>query len=93
MNLLFCCLMASKLRKVHRIERPTSHPSGPDAHGCKWPHEKWMILHCTPQLNTDKPSWHPHIKMKGCHVSRDGNLQGLRDGQGGASCACAPPQP
>ena len=33
----------------------------------------------------------PHIQMDGCHVSRDGNLQGLRDGQGGAFCVCVPP--
>ena len=26
----------------------------------------------------------PHIQMKGCHVGKDSNLQGLRDGQGGS---------
>ena len=32
-----------------------------------------------------------HINMKGCHVSRDGNLQGQRMTKEGASCACASP--
>ena len=42
-----------------------------------------MVLHCMPQLNTDKPSCHPHIKMKGCNVGRDGDLQSWRNSQRG----------
>ena len=33
----------------------------------------------------------PHIQMKGCDVDGDGNLHGLRDGQGEPSCAYVPP--
>ena len=33
----------------------------------------------------------PHIQMKGYHVSRDGNLQSLRNSQGGCLlCLCTP---
>ena len=39
------------------------------------------------------PLGSPHINMKECHVVRYGNLQGLRNSQEGASCACVPPQP
>ena len=35
----------------------------------------------------------PHINMKRCHVSRDGDLQGLRNSQRGSLLASAPPQP
>ena len=44
-------------------------------------------------LATINPLSGPHINTKGYHVSRDGNLQGLRNGQRGVSCASAPPQP
>ena len=33
----------------------------------------------------------PHVNMKGCHVNQDGDLQGLRNGQRGGSCACESP--
>ena len=37
------------------------------------------------------PLGSPHINMKGCHVSRDGDLQGLRNGQRGSLlCLQAP---
>ena len=33
----------------------------------------------------------PHINTNGCHVGRDGNLQSLRNGQGGGLlCLCTP---
>ena len=62
-------------RSMDRHEKPTWHPNGPSTHGCKLPHERWTVPHCTPQLGTCKPSWHPHIQMKGCHVGGGGNLQ------------------
>ena len=42
-----------------------------------------MVPHYTLKPGTYNPFWSPHIQTKGCHVGRDGYLQGLRDSQGG----------
>ena len=94
MNLLFVIPEGIWIKEgLGRKDRPTLHPSGPGTHGCKWPHERWMVLHCTPQPGIHRPSWCPHIQMKGCHVSRDGNLLILRNGWGGGLLYLCTPQP
>ena len=42
---------------------------GLGTHGHKWSYKRWMVLHCTPQLSTCKPSWCPPHSDEGvsCH--------------------------
>ena len=85
------CLRASEFRKVLAQEGHANLTS-------KWSlhmHEQMAAyevdgpsLH--PQLSIYTPFWCPHIQTKGCHMGRDGYLQGWGDSQvGGLLCQSA----
>ena len=87
-----CHLRASKLRKVHGHK-------GQDNFTPRWSLHTWRTdSHIGGGRSFEAPlnpaMINPlsglHVNMKGYHVSRDGNLQGLRNGQRG-SCAGEPP--
>ena len=61
---------------------PTSPLNGLYAHVCIWQPRRLMAPYYTPQPDIYKPFWHPHIQAKGCHMDRDGYLQGSGDNQG-----------
>ena len=93
MDLFFCatwgCLSWGK--SVDMKGKTTSGPGGTCTHGHKWLMGDGRSYMAPLNLAMINPLSDSNINMKGCHFGWDGNLQGIRNGKKGTSCACVPP--